>query len=371
LNNKADIVYFIGEIGLGGTEKQVTLLLKYLKKNNFNYHIFIFNKSIFGDFKNELIETGVQLYFIPDRFRSIIARLIYLLGHLRKIKPIIIHSWTVHNNAYAGLLGLLLNIPMTIGSVRGSLNGTSFKRLPYLLKWFSLKSVNALVVNSKSIKKELINFSVDRNDIIIIPNCVELQNSVRKLDNENELIVCTIGNLRENKNQTLFIKVMSRVIEAIPHAKGWIIGQPVKDSPLVENRLNNQIQTLGLIGKVKVLGFKSNTIKYLKQSSIFMLPSLSEGVPNTVLEAMSIGIPVIASRVGGLPEIITHKANGFLYDPDDEDGFINCLFNLLYDAKYSDHVGTNGFNYINRKHNPSVIAKELDKLYSGKDIDAI
>tara|TARA_B110000438_G_scaffold270081_1_gene286969 strand:+ start:7336 stop:8439 length:1104 start_codon:yes stop_codon:yes gene_type:complete len=362
LNKKTNIVFFIGQIGIGGTERQITLLLESIDKHDFEYHIFVFNESPFGDYKDKLLRKGHKVYIIPKKYLSIPSRVFYLVKNIKKIQPIIIHSWTTHDNAYAGLLGFVFNI-RTIGSVRGSLDGTSFKRMPYLLKFFSLKWVDTLMVNSKSIKKELIDFGVSERYIKILPNCVHLQNNEKKIDNNKKLIVCTIGNLRKNKNQAFFIRVMKRVIESVPNAQGWIIGQPVKDEPHIKNELNNQILSIALNEKIKLLGFQSNTIKILRQSSVFVLPSLSEGLPNTILEAMSIGIPVVASNVGGIPDLINHGTNGFLYLPDDELGFSNCIVNLLNDNIKSGLIGNKGYDYVRKYHNPLVVEKELRYLY--------
>ena len=74
----------------------------------------------------------------------------------------VIYSWTIHNNAYAGVIGKILKVPITIGSVRGSLSKTGFVNLPIVLKWASLYIVNLLVVNSKELENELISMKISK-----------------------------------------------------------------------------------------------------------------------------------------------------------------------------------------------------------------
>ena len=144
---KKRIIFFIGEIGLGGTEKQLSILIKYFNKEKFEFTLVVFNTSPFGNLTKQIFPHLKQVIFIPKKKTSIFSRLLYLFNIIKKIDPFCIHSWSVHDNAYAGILGKLMGIPVIIGSVRGSLKNTSFERLPSYFKWISLISVPKLVVN--------------------------------------------------------------------------------------------------------------------------------------------------------------------------------------------------------------------------------
>ena len=325
LINKSTVVYFIGEIGLGGSEIQLSLLLKYINKKTIKPHVVVFNKSAYGDLKNRLTESGVVLHYIPDSIRSVPKRMIFLYRLLLKIKPQVIHSWSIHDNIYAGIIGRLLKVPSTFGSVRGSLHGSTFIQSTLLMKLVSLIWVDKIVVNALSIKKELIATGIPLKRIIFLPNCVEIdqisfpdkRNNILE-DKDKELIVCTIGNLRKNKNHLFFVKIMDSLIKSGANVKGWIVGQPVPDEPQLENVIREKIHSMGLDDKIILLGFQNNTTELLKKSSIYVFTSLSEGTPNTILEAMASGLPVISSDVGGISQIILHGENGFLYNLNDQ-----------------------------------------------------
>ena len=353
---KNNIIYFIGQIGLGGSERQLYLLLKYINKPDLVYNIIVFNDSPYGDLKKELIKIGVKLYFLPVDKKTIPERFIYLYKLVKKINPILIHSWTIHDNVYAGILGRIFNVK-SVGSLRGSLYGTGFTKLPYIFKQTALRIVDILIVNAKSLRKEAIDFGLPEKKIKYISNCVEINNESRI--NYEESIVCCIGNLRKNKNHSFFINIMKDVIYEVPVAKGWIIGQPVDDEPNVHIELRDEIRTHQLEGKVSLLGFQSNIIKILKKCTVLVMPSKSEGMPNVVLEAMSIGIPVVSSNVGGLSQLIYHGKNGLLCNIKNKKEFADSIKLLLTQIPMNKKLGANGKKFTLARHCPS---RTVDKF---------
>ena len=373
LINKKTVVYFIGEIGLGGSETQLSLLLKYINKKTIKPHIVVFNKSSYGDLTNRLTGSGVVLHYIPDSIRSIPKRMIFLYRLLLKIKPQVIHSWSMHDNIYAGIIGRSLKISSIFGSVRGALHGSTFIRSTFIIKLISLIWVNKIVVNALSIKEELIAIGIPLKRIIFLPNCVEI-NPIKDLEKNNntvenedkDIIICTIGNLRKNKNHLFFVKIMDNIIKSVTNVKGWIIGQPVPDEPQLENVIRKKIHSMGLEDKIILLGFQDNTTELLKRSSIYVFTSLSEGTPNTILEAMASGLPVISSNVGGISQIITHGVNGFLFDLNDQYRFEKTIKHLLMNKRLRKSVGKNAMIFVKKNHDPNKISSILESIYTSR-----
>ena len=363
--NKKKIVFFIGQVGFGGTEKQMALFLKNVSKKNFEFHIVVFNSSLFGDMKNEILQSKAFLYFIPEKVNTIFKKLRYLYFFIKKIKPNIIHSWSVHDNSYAGILGIIFNI-QTIGSVRGSLRGTGFKKLPLIYKWSSLRLVQRIIVNTQSINDELIQYGISKDRIIVIKNAVNEYQNYSKIRNYKYPVLCTIGNLRYNKNHELFIRIVKSVLEEIPNTKGWIIGQPVQDEPHQKEKLNELIRSLKMNENIELLGFQPEPLELLKKSDVFILPSYSEGYPNTILEALSVGVLVIASKVGGVPEIIKSGINGFMYNPDDLKGFSKMVVKILRNKKKYNEVIKFGLKTVHDFHSPQKMVDRYAKVYDVK-----
>ena len=353
----------IGQLGLGGTEKQLLLSLKYLVGDKLAFHVISFNESPFGDLKEELIKLNVKLYYIPKDIDTIYKRIIFLYKILKKISPEIIHSWTIHDNVYAALIGRILNVKLTMGSIRGSLEGTSFSKLPKIFKWSSLHLVDIITTNTKSLMHEIINNSVPRKRIRLIRNGIEPKKiNQHKIFSTSEPIICTIGNLRINKNHECFIHIIHKIRAKIPNIRGWIIGQPVNDEPFHEHHLKKVIKKLKVEDSIELLGYHPHPQEILEKASVFILPSISEGSPNVILEAMSVGVPVVASNVGGIPEIINTGKNGYMFNFDDLNGFSDAAVELIRNDKKREKIIKNGYLTL-KKHNPKYNYTTLKNIY--------
>lgn len=114
---------------------------------------------------------------------------------------------------------------------------------------------------------------------------------------------------------------------------------------------------------VHFTGFRNDVGKILKESDLFVLCTLHETLCNSVIEASQNGLPVVASKVGGIPEIIADGKSGFLVDPGDESGFIEKINILLNDIELRDRIGNEGTSVIERKFNYNSIINSIDDLY--------
>ena len=118
-------------------------------------------------------------------------------------------------------------------------------------------------------------------------------------------VVGMVGNLRREKNYLMFVRGVSEILPEFPNVYGIMIGQPVLVSdPDVPHQIQGEIDVLGVGDRVRMLGFYSNVPALLPAFEIFCLTSDFEGTPNAVLEAMAAGLPVVATRVGGIPRLI-------------------------------------------------------------------
>ena len=160
-------------------------------------------------------------------------------------------------------------------------------------------------------KDELILKGVDFDRIAFVPNCVEESQIINRTTKNKTNIITTIGNLRENKNHEFFIEVMSIVIKRLPKTEGWIVGQVVADEPDYHKKLKQIINSNSMNKKIKLLGFQSDIKSILEKTSVFVLSSKSESSPNSILEALSQRVPVVASDVGGVSGIIQNKKMDF------------------------------------------------------------
>jgi len=349
------IIYLIGELSKGGSERQLYLLLTHMNLERVQPIVVVFNPSINKGYCKALIEAGIEVVDIPADKKRIFQRVGFLVRLFRKVKPQIVHSWSVHDNPYASLAGWLGDVPLRLGSLRCSINNHNFKGLHPILQKISLRSCQDIFVNAPSIKKELIGLKIPEEKIILLNNCVEIfekpSGNISDLIAipsrvKNPRVVGTVGNLRKNKNIHIFIKGLAEVLPDYEDLYGVIIGQPISDELDYYERIKALIANQNLGDRIFLMGFREDAPRLIHQFSIFCLLSDNEGTPNVVLEAMAAAKPVIASNTSGIPDVVRDCENGILITPGNVNEFEKALRQLLDNPDLAVKMGQAGLRTV-------------------------
>ena len=147
---------------------------------------------------------------------------------------------------------------------------------------------------------------------------------------EETQVVIQVARLNALKDHHTALEAMSQVIRRIPKTEFWIVGEGEERSGIEADILR-----LGLVDKVRMLGNRSDVNVLMRVADMFLLTSVSEGIPLTVIEAMFSGLPCVCTNVGGLPEIIEHERNGLLADAKDPEGLATMVQRVLTDSRMS------------------------------------
>ena len=179
-------------------------------------------------------------------------------------------------------------------------------------------------------------------------------------------IVGTIGRLCEIKRQDLLLHAFARIRSRIPEARLLIVG----DGPLMGS-LRSLASDLGLEPCCHFVGYQAEPESYLQLMDVFALTSRSEGMPLVLLESWAAGVPVIAARVGGLPELVRDRSNGLLFDSGDEHALAAALETLLANPVDAKRMGDQGRRMVVSQFDVSRMAGDyqihyLDLLHEGR-----
>jgi len=201
---------------------------------------------------------------------------------------------------------------------------------------FHLRLMDAIVAVSNAQADRILRYGVKPDRVHVIHNAVDPDRFVdldpryrRELyhyfgrPRPNHIIMAA-GRLSPEKGFDVLISAASRVIDVNQDVGFIIFGDG-----LLKNSLRQQIVYLGLTGRVVLGGFRSDLDRFYSHLDLFVLPSYTEGLPNVVLEACAAGVPVVATSVGGTPEIIDSGINGFLVPPGDPIKLADCILNAL------------------------------------------
>jgi glycosyltransferase involved in cell wall biosynthesis len=176
-------------------------------------------------------------------------------------------------------------------------------------------------------------------------------------------VVGSIGNLRSVKNHEMFIRAMSILSERFPDVAAIIVGQELPSEPDVARRLQEQIDDAGLDQRIKLLGFRDDVPRLLQQLEVLCLTSRSEGTPNVILEAMAADCPVVATAVGGIPDLIEDGSTGLLVPSDDSAALARALERLLAEAPLRHTLATNARRSVLAEHSCAAVAERFTTSY--------
>lgn len=239
------------------------------------------------------------------------ARCIFKLHKtLKDLKPERIVSFLETVN----FASLVANIPLKIPHIISERTNPAYHNIGHLYKWARLKLYplcTKLVVQTQGVYDY---FSEKFHSFMeIIPNPIQQPKTI-KIDHKDVIeTIVTVGRLGVEKNHTTLIKAFKKYLDHNPKANLIIYGEG-SDRPILQKLIDN----LGLRDKVCLFGKTKNVLSVLKNADLFIFPSLYEGFPNALCEAMSIGLPVIASNVTGNRDVVQDHHNGLLFEVKDD-----------------------------------------------------
>jgi glycosyltransferase involved in cell wall biosynthesis len=235
---------------------------------------------------------------------------------------------------------------------------------------YLLKKMDYLVAVSKTSGKEFVEIGYPESRIAYISNGVQVLPNNR-IAYAQVTSVLTTARLSREKGIDVLLKAWANVSQHEKTLRLIILG----DGPL-EPELRRLSETLGIMGSVEFAGMVHNVSKYLKETHLFILPSRTEGVSNALLEAMSHGIPCIATHVGGNAEALGIEEyknvpkgeyiigkNGLLVNPDDVKGLSEATLFLIQDGRLREEMGRSSRRFIQENYSIDLVADRYIALY--------
>jgi glycosyltransferase involved in cell wall biosynthesis len=364
MDTHQSILLLVTQYELAGAQKIAHYLARYLhEKGQQVYLCFFYDK--YGQLHKIRTEEEFSIIDLKAKVPNgstfinglrTVRSIFQLYALLRGEQIRVILTFTHFSNLLGTIAAWLARVPIRITSQRGALR--------HLPKWYlKLDSiienshlVNRIVAVSEDVKKFcIINENIDPQKISVIHNGVDpnkfdqgLWHDEEKQElrqqlaiSKNFLVVTTIGRLHPIKGHKYLIDAAEMILDHFPQVKFLIIG-----TGEIKHIIQDRIMRSGLDEKISLLGTRSDIPFLLSISDIFVLPSLHEGMPNVVLEAMAAKIPVVATSVGGTNEIIIHNKTGLLVPHSDSSAITNAILELIVDRNKREEIGLNGYLHV-------------------------
>lgn len=348
-----EVVYILEELNFGGTQRQTLELAARLDRTRFRPVIWTLSGGT-PDLLTWTRERGITVQALTTHacFRPDAA----LPALWRKLGscPALVHLCTALPNIWGRILGSLRRVPRILASCR---SGTAIRNQHERFLW---RLAHAHVCNTRPLCDTLIQtIGVPASRVTYIPNGVDTQFFCpAPVPARSPEIVC-VGRMVGDKDHATLLEAFARVLLVEPQARLHLVG----DGPLAD-AVRDRADRPDCCGRVLLHPGSTDLRPLLHQARVFALASVSEGLPNVLLEAMSCALPVVATRVGGIPDLVSHEQCGLLVPSRDPAALAAALIRLLGDPGACAGMGAAGRAHVLRHHRYETMVTRHEDVYS-------
>jgi glycosyltransferase involved in cell wall biosynthesis len=356
-------------LGQGGTERQLAEIAKALDRARFSVHVGCFHPEGFRS--AELSSQGIPILHLPVySFRSVgaIRGAWQLAKYLRRHKIRLVHAFDTPMNCFAVPVARAVGTSVVLSSQRASrlLSGRGAR---FMLRATD-RLVDAVVVNCDAMRRHMIDDEGVRAD--------HLRTCYNGLDTEHfrplpklrppelagaSLVVGVVCALRPEKGLPTLLEAFSKVASGPPSALRSGLRLAVVGSGPMLQPLQEISVRLGLQNKCHFEPSTADVARWLRAIDIFVLPSLSEALSNALMEAMACGCAVVASQVGGNPELVSDGTTGLLFPAGDSEALAHRLERLIGDDELRSRVGTAAAGRLQQSFSLNASVRTMEAIY--------
>jgi len=328
------------------------------------------------DLKEELDSLTIPVHYLGLRSIFDWRRGLWRLTRLfRRHPPDIVHTHLLYANFYGRLAAILARVPAIVTTLHSvEYSHWSYDRLRFKIRKIIDMAIgrlfnNGFIAVSRAVRDDYIRHCGFKN-IVVIHNYLD-PGTVQSLPSESiaavrrefgcgedAFVLLHVGRLAWEKGQRTLLLAMPEILKAVPRARLVIVG----DGP-EEESLGAMARSLGLKDVVIFAGRRRDLPPLLGMSDVFLFPSISEGLGIALLEAMAAGLPVVASRVEGIIEVVQHESNGFLVPPDDPSALAAAVIRLSADPDLRRTLGRGARYTVEQQFSVATGLANLEAFY--------
>lgn len=365
---KTRVCLIIPTLDQGGAEKQLCLLARGLSESEFNIEPSVILLTRSGPREAELLANNIPVYPIHKRFKFDPLAWLKLKALLQQLKPDVVHTWLFAANAYGRSAAMAAKVPVILGSERSVDPWKSKVQL-----WIDqalAKRTNGLTANSQGTIDFYRQHGIPADQFTLIPNGIQASTAPQITKEEafqrmgvpmNKRVILSVGRLWHQKGYQELIWTAELLRIARGDTCYVIIGEGPERQRLEQYRDNVQGGT-----SVQLLGERTDVAYLMPHCDVLWNGSLYEGQSNVILEAMQIGLPVVASDIPGNSELIEHDSTGLLYPVGQSEPLARLTNRLFNEPSFRDSLVLNAKHRIESHHRVSEMVKRHATLYLQK-----
>jgi L-malate glycosyltransferase len=350
------VAVFITSFHPGGTERQMTELIQRIDRDRFAVRVACFHKE--GAWLPR-VEASAPVTSFPIRGfarPATLARAAAFARWCRSHRIAVVQSCDLYANTFALPAAALAGVSVRIGSRRELNPDKSAGQIT--LQRQAYRCAHTVVANSTAAGRQLASEGVPAERIAIIPNGIDAARFAARPACRTISTIATVANLRKEKAHEVLLTAAARLLMHHPQLRFIIAG----DGPRL-HELRDLAASLRIADSVTFLGHCEDVPGVLAQADVFVLPSRSEAFPNGAIEAMAAGLPVVASAVGGLLDLIDDGETGVLVRPDDPIALADAIEALVLSPEHAAALGLAAREHVTRRYSFDRMVRSFEDLY--------
>jgi glycosyltransferase involved in cell wall biosynthesis len=379
LGKRICVVLIIDDLEYGGAQRQVVELANNMDKNRFDVHVCTLSDYVpLGAY---LQDSKHRLHQVVKKNKvdiTIVPRLVRLL---KSLNADIIHSYLFSSDIASRLAGRIAGTKVIIASERSTNYPVKTRRA--LACRLTRACVDLIIANSKTgAEFNSKAFGYPPSNYRVVYNGVDIERFKPREETSakkelgistNTNVIGIIAALKAEKNHSMIFRAFKKVLDSFPDSQLLIVGDQLYGNVNLQGKIsytgdysakmNNLIDELGIRQRCTFLGNRNDVERIYPACDMTVLPSLTEGTPNVLLESMACGVPVIATNVGDNSQIVKEGKVGFLVEVDNVDRMVDRIKTLLGDNILRNKMGKQARNWVLKKFSTKQLARNTESVY--------
>ena len=368
------IAFIIDGLGMGGAERLMIPILDHLDRNRFNVHVCVLQTKDGNPLTEDILALGVAVDLIEVKRLRDPSSLSRLQNYLKGVQANLVHTQLEFANVLGNISAKLLQLPSVCTvHVLPSAGGSLKNKLHQWVEWMVLRFFcdRVITVSEEARRRYIARSGISPGKLSTIYNGIDLER-FRHIEPDLERVavreefrvppdaylLTTIAVLRPQKGIEYMLRALPTVLESHPNTYYLIVGDGAHRDVLVA-----EAEELGVRDRVIFAGTRRDVPRLLVASDVFVLPTLTEALPTVLAEAMASHVPIVASAVGGVPEMVVNNKNGKLVSPAEPAELSDACNTLLNSPEMRRSMGEFGWQIVNQKFNINNQVNQLQSLY--------
>lgn len=358
---KLKVLEIIGDSSLAGAPRHLLTLLENFDLEKFSLFVICPPGPLAGEIRT--LKKNIDLEIVPMHSKFDLGAIREIRTNIKQIKPDLIHVHGMRAGSLGRLAAIGIRIPLIYTEHLWTKNYRLTSRIANGIQlsalWFLDMFTDLNIAVSQAVKDFMVESQISRPEkITVVYNAVLPPKKKANIFSGDEIVIGTVGTLTYQKGVQYLISAMPKILKEFPKVKLVVIGEGAQ-----KDRLKQLNKKLKLQKSITFMGFVKDIEDEMAKFDLYVQASLSESFGLAIVQAMGLGIPVVATNTGGIPEVVTTGKSGILVEAGNPRALAEAIIELLRDESKAKEMGKLAAEEAKIKFNLKDMVQETENIY--------